>query len=434
MDLPKRLQPLYEDPTRHQVICAHRRWAKTLYNVTKSIFGTKHHSGALTSKNSIYWHILPTYKQAKLSAWKMLSTIAQETGYLSHKNETELSVRFSNGSEIHLKGSDNPDSLRGGGLDGCSLDEWALQNPLIWTEIIRPALADKQGWSVKTFTPKGKNHAYDDFIASGSKYFYPADISGVIPSDELAEMKKEMSLDEYAQEMLCQFLYYAGQIYKEFKPEIHVVEPFPISEHWAIHLGIDWGLTNPTAVLFGAFDSDGNIYIVDEIYQNDTSVEQHSAKIKEMLNIIQPGATPRGVIDPKCKAMDQMKHGIRYSIQQEFAKNGVNLAPAPNAVIAGINLVKQMFAKRKLFIFKRCENLISELETYRWKNKTSDEADLPEEPLKVRDHAVDGLRYLISSRFSPSSEPPKPDFRTEMERRVAESLEALEKPRKKDIG
>lgn len=400
------MEPLFHDKDRFQTICAHRRWAKTYYNVCKSIYGTEYHCGALTKPNSLYWVILPTYKQAKLAAWKMLKDKGFETNYLAAKpNETELKLAFKNGSEIYLKGGDNPDSLRGGGLDGASLDEWALHNPTIWPEVIRPALADKKGWANKTFTPKGMNHAYVDFEKSGKKHFYPADTSGVIDPQELAEIKQEVSADEYAQEFLCQFLYYAGQIYKEFRPDTHVVEPIAIPDSWTRIIGIDYGLQNPTAILFGAVDYDGNLWIYDELYESGVEVQVHAANMKLKLGELDY----TGFIDPSTAAKDRIKHGIKYSIYNEFLDNGIsNLSLANNQVLGGINKVKQMFTGNKIKIFPHCENLISELKTYRWKEKKAKDQDELEQPMKVKDHACDALRYMAATYFTSPHLPPKP--------------------------
>jgi phage terminase large subunit len=65
------------------------------------------------------------------------------------------------GRRISLYGSDNSDSLRGQYFDGVVLDEIGDQNPKIWNEVIRPALADRLGWCLFIGTPKGRNHFAD---------------------------------------------------------------------------------------------------------------------------------------------------------------------------------------------------------------------------------------------------------------------------------
>jgi hypothetical protein len=399
IEIKKHLKPLFDDKSRHIVIVAHRRFGKTSFALYKTILS------ALENAKSRYFVILPTYKQAKMVAWGMLLDFTRDLQVVRKANDSELLLEFTNGSKIELKGSDYPDSLRGVGLDGVVLDEYAMQDPSIYSEIIRPALADKAGWSVKISTPKGKNFFYDDWIMSGAKYNFKASETGVINQGELDQAKQEMSHDEYQQEFENEFLYFAGQIYKEFKREIHVIEPREVLGRNLI--SIDHGQRNPTSVGFYTVDYDGKVFKTDEIYEAGLEVQEICRRIKAKWV---GKDNPQGVIDPSTAAHDRFKHGIPYSIYQEYLDNGVELELAPNQVLGGINLVKQRLTNKDFFIFNRCENTIKEFENYRWKAKRSADSNLPEEPLKVDDHAVDETRYLIASQYEATMpKPPKPE-------------------------
>jgi hypothetical protein len=76
-------------------------------------------------------------------------------------HESELRVDYINGGQVRLYGADNPDALRGIYLDGIVLDEYADMDPRVWSEIIRPALADRAGWAVFIGTPKGRNAFFE---------------------------------------------------------------------------------------------------------------------------------------------------------------------------------------------------------------------------------------------------------------------------------
>ena len=53
------------------------------------------------------------------------------------KNESELRVDFAhNGARIQLYGADNPDALRGIGLNGVIFDEYSQQPSSIFTEVV----------------------------------------------------------------------------------------------------------------------------------------------------------------------------------------------------------------------------------------------------------------------------------------------------------
>jgi hypothetical protein len=114
------------------------------------------------------------------------------------------------GRRISLYGSENGDSLRGQYFDGVVLDEIGDQNPKIWNEIIRPALADRKGYCLFIGTPKGNNH-FKEFrdraeTAEGWKLLeFKASQTGLLDAQELASAKNEMGEDKYIQEFECSF-------------------------------------------------------------------------------------------------------------------------------------------------------------------------------------------------------------------------------------
>jgi phage terminase large subunit-like protein len=143
---------------RFACIVAHRRAGKTVACVHDL------QRGALTSQNlrPRFAYLSPFLRQSKQVAWDYLRnamTASRALGASVH--ETELRVDYPNGGQVRLFGADNPDALRGIYLDGVVLDEYADMDPRVWSEIIRPALADRQGWAVFIGTPKGRNAFFD---------------------------------------------------------------------------------------------------------------------------------------------------------------------------------------------------------------------------------------------------------------------------------
>jgi len=139
---------------RFVVVVAHRRMGKTVAALNQLI----HASLQCDKQDPRFAYIAPTYGQAKRVAWDYLCNFTRPLK--AEANISELRVDFY-GRRIQLYGSDNPDSLRGQYFDGVILDEIGDQNPKIWNEIIRPALADRMGWAVFLGTPKGANHFKD---------------------------------------------------------------------------------------------------------------------------------------------------------------------------------------------------------------------------------------------------------------------------------
>ena len=95
-------------------------------------------------------YLSPFLKQSKAVAWDYLrAAMAPLRAIGTSAHETELRVDYPNGGQVRLYGADNPDALRGIYLDGIVLDEYADMDPRVWSEIIRPALADRQGWACR---------------------------------------------------------------------------------------------------------------------------------------------------------------------------------------------------------------------------------------------------------------------------------------------
>lgn len=399
------------DEHRFKVICAGRRSGKSvLARLTLLKWATE--------TPGVYYLVSPTYKQAKAIHWFDAKKEIPKS-WIQKTNETDLSFTLKNGSIIELKGAENPDALRGVKLHGLVIDEIAsIRNwDWLWSEVLRPTLTDYKSPAIFISTPKGYNHFYelynkgqenDDLYKSWRFTSYD---NPYIPKEEINNAKEELTEDTFAQEYMADFRKYTGLVYKEFNREIHVIEPFHIPETWRVYRGIDFGSTNPTAVLWIAVDNDRNFFIADEYYETGQTIDYHAGRINS------------NPLSPRVSATYGDPSGAQWFT--EFAQRRVNITPAnkqtktsqQNWVNYGIEKVAELlvpvpghFVEKigngdnsklpKLFVFKSCENVIREFEAYRWKEKSVTQAqDLnePDQPEKANDHAMDALRYFVVS-------------------------------------
>lgn len=188
---------------RFSVIVAHRRAGKTVCVINQLV------KSALLNKNenARYAYVAPFFSQAKDIAWTMLNHYTKNIPN-TKRNVSELWVEFPNNARITLYGSDNPDRMRGIGLDGCVIDEVAQCKPELWGEVVRPALMDKKGFCVFIGTPKGIDKFYElyheackspDWYAAS----FPVTETGVIPEDEIVLARKTMTENEFKRELMC---------------------------------------------------------------------------------------------------------------------------------------------------------------------------------------------------------------------------------------
>ncbi len=150
-------------------------------------------------------------------------------------------------------------SLRGLYLDGVVLDEFQQMDPRVWSEVIRPALADRKGWALVTGTPMGRNafwqlyeraKATPDWQAA----LYRASETDALPAEELAAARAVMSEEEYAQEFECSFdaairgAYY-GKAIAQAEAEERIGR-CPMIPNLLVHTAWDLGVGDATAIWF----------------------------------------------------------------------------------------------------------------------------------------------------------------------------------------
>lgn len=270
------------DNKRFTVVVAHRRMGKTVSAINHLI-----KAAILNDKEAPrYAYIAPTYGQAKRVAWDYLVKYVKPLG--GTENISEMRVDFM-GRRIQLYGSDNPDSLRGQYFDGVILDEIGDQNPKIWTDIVRPALADRLGWCLFIGTPKGHNHFKElrdraETEADWGLLEFKASQTNVIAETELQAAKSEMGEDKYLQEFECSFNAavegsYYGQILNDLETKNHIQE-IPRDDLCRTVTAWDLGMGDSTAIWVAQI-AGSEIRLIDYYENNGVGLDKYVAWLKE---------------------------------------------------------------------------------------------------------------------------------------------------------
>ena len=240
--------------------------------------------------------------------------------------------------------------------------------------------------------------------------------------EEIAELEKNMTEDDREARQYGRFVAMSGLVYKEFREDIHVIDPFTVPVEWYDDISIDPGLDAPLSCHWYACDGDGNVYVMAEHYAAGYDVEWHSKQIKGISDSLKWPRTKSGKLRTLIDSAASAKTlAAEKSAVELFWEYGINCDTSVNKdVWSGIQRVKQYLKLRehpdkenwpkgrpKLFIFQTCPNMIKEIKSYRWKPATASNQN-PDAPVKRNDHAMDELRYYVMSKPEPYIEKPKP--------------------------
>lgn len=263
----------------------------------------------------VYYHIFPTYGEAKDSIWRdpaMISALVPEQ-LIAKKNETELVIYFKNGSVYQLKGSDQPDALRGPNPMGVIFDEYDTQNAAAWG-IIEPVIRANGGWAWFIGTPRGRQKLYDLYNRGqeGHKewgsWLLKASESGIIDPEQLQEARRSMGERLYSQEFECEFLESAGSVFRGVRDIMTAQPSKPVPGRLYV-MGVDLAKVQDFTVV-RVYDRETNAMIftdrwqtLDWVYQK-RKITAYAHHFHDCLTIVD--AT--GLGDPICD--DLIRSGV----------------------------------------------------------------------------------------------------------------------------
>lgn len=224
---------------RFGVLACGRRWGKTRLGAALCL------EKALQGGHS--WWVAPTYKVSDIG-WRLLESLAANVPQKSVR-QTERRIQFANGGVVEVRSAERPDTLRGQGLDLLILDECAfVGDPDVWTHVLRPALADRQGRAFFISSPAGKNWFYDLYLLGESaaepewaSWRMPTSTNPYIAPSEIAAAQRLLPQRVFEQEFLAEFLEDAGGVFQNVRAVVELGhrDPEEYSSEYTYSMGVD---------------------------------------------------------------------------------------------------------------------------------------------------------------------------------------------------
>lgn len=390
MKLSRPQQDIANSTARFKVVAAGRRFGKTYLSMREIAYRARF-------PNREVFYITTSYRAAKMIMWKPLKRRLIDLRWVDKINESELSILLKNGSTISLKGSEDPDKLRGVSLDYAVIDEAAdCKLNSLWGEIIRPALADRQGGALFIGTPKGKSNPFYDLYTfandSGNinwrAWQYTTLEGGFVTAEEIEAAKADMSLRQFRQEFLATFETYENRVAWNFNRDIHVVEPQNIDTRTLV-IGMDFNV-NPTVSAI-AVQTPTGLHQFDEIRISSSNTEEMAQEItrrypKSRITVFpDPSGNQR-----RTSANGQTDHTILqnwgFTVKAPHRHD-----PVRDRINAANSLLMNAQGQSRFTISKTCKYTIECLEKHTFKEGTG----IPDKDTGY-DHMFDALTYMIA--------------------------------------
>ena len=256
---------MWLDNHRFKVLIWHRRARKSTTAINEIVKQAHIRPG-------VYWHIFPTYTEAKNSIWRdknmLFGNIPAQL--IEKTNESELVVTFKNGSIYQLIGADNADILRGAGPYGMVLDEYDSMKDDVWP-IVEPIIRANGGWCWFIGTPKGKLKLFEMYQRGQvpdeewKSWRLRADESGIISKEQLEKSRQTMSAALFNQEWMCDFLETEGSVFRNVRQAATAVPLPPQNGHYYT-MGVDLAKVQDFTVI-AIYDRTTNQQVYQDRFQ-----------------------------------------------------------------------------------------------------------------------------------------------------------------------
>ena len=359
----------------------------------------------------VYYYFFPTFAQGKKVLWDgidgdgMKFTDHAPEELVEKKNDTEMKITLVTGSIIQVIGTDNYNFIRGTNPRGTVWSEFSYQDPAAW-DVMRPILAENQGWAIFNYTPHGPNHGQELYemarsnpeewfseILTVSQTKRPNGLPVISEEAIEAERKAGMSDEMIEQEFRCSFTAavlgsYFGKEIKRARNEGRITEiqidpSIPVSTYW------DLGVGDSTSIWFGQ-DLGENILFVDYYEAFDVGLDHYVDVLKQ--KEAEHGWHYGLHVGPHDLAVREWGKGAsRIETAWREYQLRFQVAERPLKKQDSIEAARRVL-RRCIFDYKRCERGIKALELYR---KNWDEKKRAFSPMPLRDwttHAADAFQ------------------------------------------
>lgn len=372
----------------------------------------------------MHWFMLPTIEQGKKVVWKGFSKDEQRDAegnvtspgmrFLDHiprallakkPNDSDHLIELRNGSMIQVLGSDKLEAIVGPNPIGVVFDEYSVQFPAAWEQVVSPILEQNGGWAAFAFTPRGRNHAfklYENALANPHRWSVsvktiddtlrdsPGERGGPVVSREQIDQLRAEGQDEdlIQQEYYCSFYgSYVGAYYARILAELRKrgqVREIPHDPSLPVFTVWDLGIGDQNSIWF-AQAIGRELRLIDYLEGSGQGLPYYTSAVRNKPYTYSNHWAPHDI--------EVREYSTGESRKAAAAKLGINFRVVPKLTLDdGIDAVRRILP-RCYFDRINCDTGLRCLENYAREQKPNGEfASFPKHD--KWSHGADAFRYL----------------------------------------
>ena len=183
-----------------------------------------------------------------------------------------------------------------------------------------------------------------------------------------------------------------GLVYDFFQSKKEtIIKTVDMNDYNEFYVSIDYGTINPCSMGLWGVNSEGAARIRESYFDSRKEGRQRTDEehYQALVELVEDLPITRVIVDPSAASFIECirRHG-------EF-----RVKPAINSVIDGIRITSSLLNAGMIRIDPSCKDCIREFGLYRW-----DEKKTADTVLKENDHAMDDIRYFVSTVLSERSD------------------------------
>ena len=343
-----------------------------------------------------------------------------------------LQIVFKNGSEMTFKSADSGRrKYQGSAIHAVWLDE---EHPQDVVEESRTRLIKNVGYFTCTLTPIMRSRWIQDIEREPNAALFRASMleaarAGILDLEAVKSFEEALPEKQRRVRVHGDFVSLEGTVYPSLNRDEHCVAikgdhiyhkgtpiaPWPFPQNWARYAAIDWGMSNPTAVVIGVEDIKNRRLFITRVYYSPgirasewarlletrlprlrfPLISDHDAQARAECEAAGLATTP---------AMKDIDMGLE-SVERALSQTGKDGAPS-------LVFIEDKSIDR---VLGRCDahKLLWEMEGYHYPKAKDGRPDPVDRPVKKDDHACDALRYLVVAwerRIGGAPRPPRAAF------------------------